>query len=268
MGVDAMIGLECTAKQVLTPEGIVARLKARSRAQTVLRMLRDRGDERPPEELTFTTVLMRPAGPVETQVSVQSLFDEAKALDAHAPQCMTCPARTSGDAFGCYRYLNYPVLPETEAWLMSRLPDDLKSPGGFLLESAVRDFGWDGSYGAQLRAQGETFFVARQPIVRKWGGFFSRFKLSSDQLWHMLFGLGPLQPAHMEMLCIFLGYPDHQVPLSRRPEAADPQALLAALRERPLAPPPGAPPQVADMAGFVSSLAVSAALGAPMLIDG
>ena len=151
---------------------------------------------------------------------------------------------------------------------MSRLPDDLSTPAGHLLKAAVRDFGWDGSYAAGLRRQGDTFFVGRAPITRKWGGLFRRFTLTSDQLWHMMFGLGPLQPAHMEMLCLFLGYPDHHVPLSQRPEANDPDRLLSLLREHVLTAPPDASRQTVEMATFVTSMAISVALNVPVFVDG
>lgn len=55
---------------------------------------------------------------------------------------------------------------------------------------------------ARMRAQGETFFRLRQPPVRTWPG---RLTITGDQLFHMLFHVGHLQPSHAKMLCLFFG---------------------------------------------------------------
>jgi len=265
MGADYMIELECRPKQQLTADGIVAKLKARSQAEAVLEMARANGDRRPPSEITFTTVLMRPQGRTEAEVSVQALLDEAEALTACEAECRRCPARPDAEAFGCKGYVNYPVQAATEQWLMSRLPDTLDGIAGHLLKSAVKDLGWDGSYTANMRAQGDTFFESRTPITRKWGGLFSRFVLTSDQLWQMMFGLGSLQPSHCGMVSLFLGLPSHQEMIGTAPPETT-LALIQAEAARLIAS--GSGTQTATMARFVGAMAVAAALDVSLFIDG
>ena len=56
------------------------------------------------------------------------------------------------------------------------------------------------------KALADTFFEAREATPRRWGDGFT---LSSDQIWHMLFGLGHLAP------------PFHVGHLRHRKDAAD-----------------------------------------------
>src|SRR5689334_3812169 len=103
MGIDYVIDLECAPKEALTTEGIVNLVKARSRAEAILEMARQDGDQRPPSQITFKVALNR-QGKVETQdVSVQALLDQAAALDEHRGHCANCPAnRDNPKGFGCY----------------------------------------------------------------------------------------------------------------------------------------------------------------------
>ena len=202
MGIDYVLDVDCVAKQRLTVEGIVNMVKARSRAEMVIAMARQEGDQRPPSEITFGVVLNRMGKLEQQDVSAQQLLDQAAALDTFRSACTECAAnRESTNGFGCYDSINYPVEPDAEQFLLSRLPTKLESAAGHMFSAAMQDFEWDGETAAKMRAQGETFFRARKPPVRKWSGL----SITGDQLFHMMFHVGPLNPMHAKMLCLFFG---------------------------------------------------------------
>lgn len=202
MGIDYVIDLDCEPKQALGIEQIVNSIKAQSRAEMVLAMARRDGDERPPAEVTFSVGLMRDGQVETTDVSVQQLFDQAAGLEPHRAACATCPAnRDNPGGFGCYDSITYPIEEDTEQFLLSRLPDRLESPSGFMFGSALNDFAWDGAQAADMRTQGETFFRASEPFARTWPAL----TVTSDQIFHMMFHVGHLQATHAMMLCMFFG---------------------------------------------------------------
>ena len=248
MGIDYVIDLDCEPKQALGIEDIVNRIKARSRAEAVLAVARQNGDNRPPHEVTFQVALNRNGNIETTDVSVQGLLDQAAALDAHRPHCENCPAnRDNPRGFGCYDSINYPIEPDTEKFLLSRLPDKLESPAGYMFSSAMRDFAWDGAQAADMRSQGETFFRLRKPPSRTWPGL----DFTGDQLFHMMFHVGHIQSSHAMMLCMFLG--------------------LMSMGEDP--PEPAHPVQpesqnAFQMIAFINTLAFAASQKLDVLVDG
>ena len=248
MGIDYVIDLDCEPKQALGIEDIVNRIKARSRAEAVLAVARQNGDNRPPEQVTFQVAINRNGNIETTDVSVQGLLDQAAALDAHRPHCASCPAnRDNPRGFGCYDSINYPIEPDTEAFLLSRLPDKLESPAGYMFASAMRDFAWDGAQAAGMRDQGETFFRQRTAPVRSWPGL----KITGDQLFHMMFHVGHIQSSHAMMLCMFFG--------------------LLAMGEDPPEPENPAQPESANafqMIAFVNTLGFAASQKLDVLVDG
>ena len=263
MGVDYVVDLECAPKDALGVQGVVDLLKARHRAEYVRDVLRANGDTRPLTEMTFQTVVLRPEGPVEEEVSVQSLFDRAAALDPHAAACQGCEARCQPVPFGCVGYVSYPVREATETWLLEQLPADLGSPAGTMLASAFRDFGWDGTFTERLRAQGDTFFERRAGGQRRWQ---TGFTVTSDQLWQILFGLGHLSPAHSMMCALFVGVIPHHTnaeglaQLSRDTARIGGHALRYDVDHED--------PQIAEVARFLRAMGLAAALGVSLLIDG
>lgn len=202
MGIDYVIDLDCAPKQALGIEELVGYVKASNRAETMLAIARQNGDQRPPDEITFQIAINRNGEIETTDVTVQALIDQAAALDDHRGACTACPAnRDRPNGFGCYDTINYPIEPDTEQFLLSRLPDDLESPSGFMFASAMRDFAWDGEPSANMRSQGETFFRAREPFRRTWPGL----EVTTDQIFHMMFHVGHLQSTHAMLLCMFFG---------------------------------------------------------------
>ncbi len=225
MGIDYVIGLTCSPKELLGVAGIVRSLKAEARARHVVALLRAEGDTRAPHEMTFVSAVLRPDGEMEEhEVTVGSLLAQARLLEAHAPACVGCPANVAGEAYGCVGYVGYPIERDTERWLLGRLPESGDCTAGWLLERAVADMGWSGAGAARMREAGDTFFESDTALVLRWETEEETFSLSSDQVFEMLFGLGNLRPSHLGLLALFFGVLPHDLP---------PEALAPALRHGP-----------------------------------
>jgi hypothetical protein len=268
MGIDYMIGLPCEPKERLGSQGIISLLKAREHGKHVLGMMRHDGDERPAAEITFTTAVYRKDGGTEhKEVNVQELLDQGKPLDLYAAHCTGCPANIAGAPYGCNGYINYPVEEHSEAWLMSRLPDDLGSTAGWLLQEAARDFEWDGARAAAMRQDGDMFFEVETPVETAWGEGDHTFDFDSDQLFDILFSLGALQPAHMRMLALLLGILPHDLGEEAFGAAMrDPERLAGAFDLGTLEVN-GEPSQVQQLALFLRAMCCAATLDVEMLID-
>lgn len=258
MGVDHVVDLDCLAKRTLGVANVVARLKDRSRAEAVLALARNNGDVRPPDQITFRVAVQRPEGASAVDVSVGSLLDAASVLDPYRPSCRGCPANVAATDFGCIRYIGYPFQRATEQWLWSRLPRDPHGVTAQLLMRAILDFGWDGSPVARMRAQGQTYFESPVPLVGRWPNGIA---FTSDQLFHMLFHVGHLQPAHTSMLAFFLG----ALPASDPAVLSDRGRRTQALAQAEIPPAPG---QAEELACFLRAAIVAARLDVPLLVDG
>lgn len=266
MGIDYVIDRDCAPKGELGVQRIVDLVKARSRAEAVVAIARSRGDARPVAEITFMTRVMRPGGAEDRQVSVGALLDESAALEACRPKCADCPADVRAKGFGCYDSINYPLPRESEQWLLDRLPPNLSCTAGQLLARAMKDFGWDGAQARTMRSQGQTFFESREALSRRYDdgavspitGKTMPLTISSDQVFHVLFHVGHIQPTHALMVCLFFGLLPHDV---------DPSLLRdpAIATRASLEPQPG---QVDQVAAFLRAAAVSARLGVNLLVDG
>ena len=263
MGIDYVLDLTCTPKQEIGTERLVALVKARSRADAVLAMVRQGGDERPTGELHFDVVLRTRDGSQRRSVSVQSLYDEAAALEPERGHCTACAINHAPDGFGCYLTVPYPISEAAEEWLMSRLPKTLTCTAGMFLRRAVKDFEWNGQHAATMRGEGETFFESRIPFGIRWGDGDDRIELSSDQVFHMLFHVGHLSPTHCLMLCLFLGVLPHDLDA---PILQAPGEIRKLLDAATVADPEVA--SAAPLAQFVRALARAARHEVSILIDG
>ena len=223
MSIEYIVGLDCVPKKALSLEKMVALIKAENQAATIIQLARKNGDDRPPEQLTFTRMVMRPTGQEREQVSVGALLGQTAELKVHAAHCKGCPANMTEEPYGCYGAITYPITVAAEEWLMSILPDDLKSMNGHLLRMMVKDFKYDGGMFLNMRGN-PVFFESPQPVKRIWGSWFSSWTLTSDQLLQMLFGLGTLEAAHCKMMCIMLGMIKLDDDLSTLPAPTSEQA--------------------------------------------
>jgi hypothetical protein len=247
VGIDYIVDLDCPPKKALSIERIVALRKGQNQAAAIIEMARRSGDQRAPEQLSFTRLVLRPEGPVEEKISVGTLLNQVQALHPHAPHCQGCKANLLARPFGCYGSVSYPISIRSEEWLMSLLPRELKSPAGHLLRFAVTDLNYTGGMFLTMRPQ-EMFFEGRTPIRRRWGSWFSGWTLTSDQLLQMLFGLGNLQPSHCKMMSIILG-------LIQTDETSQPL------------PHPTPNDQTEQLAHAINAVALAGQLGVNLLVD-
>src|SRR5512144_1634169 len=121
MGIDHVIDWDCVPKQALTTPGLLTRLKARSRAEAIIQLHRDQGDQRPPTDMGFEMVRRTPDGKetVET-VMVRDLLEEAALLEPLEIHCENCPANRAKRPFGCFDAINYPISQKAELWLLKQ----------------------------------------------------------------------------------------------------------------------------------------------------
>jgi hypothetical protein len=250
MGIDYVVAKDCAAKEALGVEGIISLVKARSRAEAIIEMAREKGDTSPPSKISFVVALMRNGKVTQENVTAQSLLDQAAELDEHKSGCAACPANRGSEAgFGCYNSIPYPLAVDTEQMMLDMLPDDLSSSSaaGYLFAQALKDFAWSGEKTAAMRKQGDTFFVSRAALKRTWPGGVT---VTSDQVFHMLFHVGHIGTEHALMVCMFYGLVQvgEGGGASKRPKIESPNARR--------------------MADFMNALAFAASEKLDVLIDG
>ncbi len=200
MAIDYVINYDCIPRQTLNTEGIVERLKGQNRAETIIGMYRERGDERSPDKIGFEFTRSTPDGEQETKVViVQDLLDAAAELEPLASHCRECSANRKGEPFGCIGFIQYPISAEGEEWLINRLPVPDEPLVWMLLNQGVREFNYDGSAAKPLRAGASTYFESARAIKRKLG----ETEITSDQVFEMIFGVGHIIPNHGALLLLF-----------------------------------------------------------------
>ncbi len=214
MGIDFAVNLDCPVRKVHSTEKIVELVKKRNVANHVMDLSRQNGDFRPPSEISFVRMVVRPEGPVKENVIVQTMLDEADVLYSMGNHCSDCPANILSPQFGCYGYISYPIEVATEEWLLSLLPEDPRCTAALVLQRALKDFKYDGGPLNNMRRQSQFFKSERSPR-RSWtgSGFLGMLggnpSITSSQLLQMMFCVGPVQPAHGAMLGLFLGLVPH-----------------------------------------------------------
>lgn len=76
MAIDYVIEYKCYPKQELTTEGILERIMGRARAEAVIKLFRENGDNRPVPEIGFELERTSANGESETKVvMIQTLLD-------------------------------------------------------------------------------------------------------------------------------------------------------------------------------------------------
>ena len=262
MAIDYVLGVDCEPKQKLGVERLVALNRTRVIARSALAQMRAEGETRPPEDIEVQLTMRKPDGDSARGVTLKDMLDESAPLDAVADACATCPAGLPR-AFACHRRIRYPIPEHVEQWLMGRLPEALGCSAGALLVRGLGEFGWDGEPAAKLRASGETYFESRVAFGVRWQGDDGAIDVSSDQLFQMMFMVGPIAPMHALMLALFFGVIPHDTPLVDLKDAAGRERTLAATYL-----PAQPDPEVEQLAAFLRTLAVAARLEVPILVDG
>jgi hypothetical protein len=263
MAIDYLLAVTCAPQQGLGAEKLVALHRTRVLARSALLHMREDGDAREPDQIEIQLTMRNPTGDSARGVTLQDLLNEAAPLDAFAGACKTCPAELPRE-FACHRRIRYPIPERVEEWLMARLPANLQCAAGALLVRGLGEFTWDGAPTAKLRAAGTTYFESRAPYGVRWeADDKSVIEMSSDQLFQMMFLVGPLNPAHCLMLSLFTGVIPHDTSLHDLKDGPGRQRVLATAH---LDPQPD--PEIEQFAAFLRTLALAARLDLPVLIDG
>lgn len=200
MAIDYIIDYACVPKSTLGTDGILERLKGREWAESIVRLFRKNGDNRPPSQMGFEFTRSASAGQEETRVIVvQDLLDAAAELTPLAHYCAGCPANMSSSPFGCINYIEYPLSRQGEIWLLNQLPGPDEPLVWLLLRKGVEDFGYDGSSVKPLRGEELPYFEETGVLARLMG----EFHITSNQVFEMTFTLGHIQPSHAGVLLLF-----------------------------------------------------------------
>lgn len=200
MAIDYVIDYDCVPKQTIGTEGIVERLKSKERAETIIRMFRENGDERPPSEMGFEFTRSTPEGEEETElIVVQDILDTVAELNPLVNHCRFCPANRTGTPFGCTGFVQYPISAKAEKWLLEQLPSVNEPLVWLLLKQGVENFHYDGADIGALRAQGDVYFEDNQAAFR----FLGEFSLNADQVFEMIFTVGDIIPNHGAIMLLF-----------------------------------------------------------------
>jgi hypothetical protein len=202
LSIDYVIDYVCEPKRQLSTMGILARLKARERATRVIRLFRDNGDMRPPSEMGFEMARNTPQGEEEVQVvNVQTMLDESAQLDPLTHHCAGCPANHTGQPFGCYGVVNYPINKAGELWLLKQLPIAEEPLIFLLLRNVVSENRELAEQAASIRATTSTIFETDETFGRVVEGITA----TTNHLFGLLFLLDSISPTYGTMLLLFFG---------------------------------------------------------------
>jgi len=262
MAIDYVLGVGCEPQERLGVERLVQLNRTRILARTAIAQMRDDGDQRAPKEIEIQLTMRTQTGDSGRGVTLQDLLDESDGLDIVAEYCKQCPADLPRE-FACHRRIRYPIPEHVEQWLMARLPENLGCTAGAMLVRALGELGWDGAPTAKLRAAGDTFFESRVAHGVRWESKDGSIEISSDQLFQMLFLVGPVTPTHALMMALFCGVIPHDTSLH---DLKDEPGRRRVLAQAHVAPEPD--PEIEQLAAFLRALAVAARLELPILIDG
>jgi hypothetical protein len=251
MGIDYYGSFPCKVRKSVSDQDLLRMGKARSRARAALQ----HAGNAPHNEdtgLTVQIVVVGREGRQVTEARIHDLLLEAAPLSALAVHCTGCPANIAHTDFGCGGTIHYPISARAEQWLLTRLPDDLKSPAGVLFTHAVTEFGFDGAVIDAVRDR-QDFYAAEAAAVREWDRPPNgKLRVTSSQILQMSFTVGSLQPAHAKLVAFFLGFLDeHGFPVDQ-PE------------NRPL---PDDDPSITEMKYFFACAALAGATNVSVMID-
>lgn len=219
MGIDYMIHYPCVPKDTLGTDGILERLKNRERAEQVIQMYRNAGDNRSDSKIGFELTRRSANGDQYSEVVVAAdLLQEAAILDEFAHHCQGCPANLTGKAYGCVGYINYPITTKGEVWLLEQLPSVADPILFIMLVRGIQEIGYSGQEARRLRDEPGVYFQNVDTLARR----YTEMDVTADILFEMTFQLGPIQPPHAAMLLLFY----HAIPR----DDIDPGRIMALTR--------------------------------------
>lgn len=200
MAIDYVIDYDCIPKQTFGTDELKERMKGRERANIMIQLYRENGDERPASEIGFEFTRQSPQGEEETRlVIVQDLIDAYDEIAKVSHHCRHCPANRLGTAFGCMSFVQYPISGKAEAWLLDQLPSINEPLIWLLLKQGIENLNYDGKAIAILRQTNDNYFEDKLAAQR----FLGEFMLGANQVFEMIFAVGDIIPNHGAVLLLF-----------------------------------------------------------------
>ena len=193
MAIDYSLNFNCDAKSNIPEEKFLLLVRGMALAEYSVQRIRqqhpDWSIQQILNDVEVNFVQTRPNGKIEeAPITIGELVARAEPLRKFKDQCKNCRANISDRSFGCVAKINYPIKKESEEWLVSRLPDDEKDPSLQVLFEFLNDLEIDGAKVDKARERAKLFEL-KQGAVKKWGGMFSKRKITSSQIIEcMLFG--------------------------------------------------------------------------------
>ncbi|GHU36437.1 hypothetical protein AGMMS50256_33020 [Betaproteobacteria bacterium] len=199
MALDYVLQFPCEVRKNVPEPKLVALVGYMSLAEFAVAEIRKSNPTVPMETILgkyeVRVSQTRPDGTAEqVPMTVGQLVALAQPIGQYRGHCSTCRANIADRPFGCIAKINYPIPKESEEWLLSRLPGDMKDPN-LLLFRFLSDLKIDGR---PVDAMRPRLFELAVPVVRRWGGPPEPKQVTSSQIIHMLaFGgnIGPQQAA-------------------------------------------------------------------------
>lgn len=207
MAIDFVVDFPCAVKKQLTTDGLVAMMKERGRANTLLEMLQQDGmtrDEALQKEITIQ--LMTTEGVVEQKkMAVQEMMARAEPLTLLSQHCSGCKA-ARGRSFGCCDVVNYPLSQAGEEWLSSvvRAALDKGLPHSMALEFIVKENVSGIPFAHMRRDKRGTFFSLAEAAEFTFAdGECAESKFDMNQVMEVLLGPSVIERPH-QICLLFL----------------------------------------------------------------
>ena len=209
MPVDFSLQLPCEVRKAMPEPKLVSMVRHRTLAEFAQAQYKaahpEMDDQAIRKRVTLDIMMKMPDGTArEMPAPLVEIFGMTKELDAWRAKCPTCRANVSDRAFGCIGKINYPIAPEAESWLLSRLPADPQDAALTLLFKFLADLDIDGLLVDKARSKAHLF-AQRRSAIRHWGDGVARRSLTSSQLLQMLLFGGNIIPQQAALYTRLLG---------------------------------------------------------------
>ena len=206
MAVDYILKYPCEARKNIPEAKLVALVGYLSLANFAVAEIKKSNPALPMEMILNYEVhasQTRPDGTTEQiPMTIGQLVALAQPISQYRGHCPECGANIADRPFGCFAKINYPIQKESEEWLLSRLPNDMKDPNLSVLFRYMSDIKIDGR---PIDAMRPRLFELKQPVVRRWGASPEQKQITSSQIIHMLAFGGKIGPQQAVLYTKLLG---------------------------------------------------------------
>lgn len=207
MALDYVLQFPCEIRKNLPEAKLVALVGYMSLAEFAVAEIRKSDPAVPMETILgkyeVRVSQTRPDGRTEqVPMTVGQLVALAQPLGQYRGHCPPCRANIADRPFGCIAKINYPIRRESEEWLLSRLPGDMKDSNLSLLFRFLSDLGIDGHPVDSMRPR---IFELSEPVVRRWGAPPEQKQVTSSQVIQMLAFGGNIRPQQAALYAKLFG---------------------------------------------------------------